>query len=146
MTDLHGWIAQRVDATEQRADRWHDIECEIRSTTRDATDTAVMFVVAYGCNGPVNVRLRCEANRKILDEHAAPGFDGNVHCEGCGVDYESGPLVENINDCPTLLALAEGYGLTPELLATLGATPVGRCISSHCVEGDHILDLDEEAP
>lgn len=24
----------------------------------------------------------------------------------------------------------------------LDATPVGRCISSHCVEGDHILDLD----
>lgn len=27
--------------------------------------------------------------------------------------------------------------------AALGATPVGRCISSHCVEGDHILDLGE---
>ncbi|HEY9353702.1 MAG TPA: hypothetical protein VIP28_10640 [Nocardioides sp.] len=27
--------------------------------------------------------------------------------------------------------------------AALGATPVGRCVSSHCVEGDHILDLGE---
>lgn len=26
--------------------------------------------------------------------------------------------------------------------AALDATHVGRCISSHCVEGDHILDLD----
>lgn len=25
--------------------------------------------------------------------------------------------------------------------AALSATPVGRCASSHCVEGDHILDL-----
>ena len=25
--------------------------------------------------------------------------------------------------------------------AALGATPVGRCVSSHCVEGDHIIDL-----
>jgi hypothetical protein len=27
---------------------------------------------------------------------------------------------------------------------TLGATPVGRCISSHCVEGDHILPSNVE--
>lgn len=30
--------------------------------------------------------------------------------------------------------------------AALGATPVGRCVSSHCVEGDHIIALDEESP
>jgi hypothetical protein len=29
--------------------------------------------------------------------------------------------------------------------AALAATPVGRCVSSHCVEGDHILDLDQPA-
>ncbi|MET9073903.1 hypothetical protein ABZX95_17385 [Streptomyces sp. NPDC004232] len=29
--------------------------------------------------------------------------------------------------------------------AALDATPVGRCISSHCVEGDHILDPDQPA-
>ena len=27
--------------------------------------------------------------------------------------------------------------------AALGATPVGRCVSSHCAEDDHILDLGE---
>lgn len=27
--------------------------------------------------------------------------------------------------------------------AAIDATPVGRCVSSHCVEGDHILDLGE---
>lgn len=30
--------------------------------------------------------------------------------------------------------------------AALDATPVGRCVSSHCVEGGHILPADEEAP
>ncbi|MFB9485592.1 hypothetical protein ACFFSH_40495, partial [Streptomyces filamentosus] len=25
--------------------------------------------------------------------------------------------------------------------AALGATPVGRCVSSHCVDGDHVIDL-----
>lgn len=29
--------------------------------------------------------------------------------------------------------------------AALDATPVGRCISSHCVEGDHILPAEGEA-
>ena len=28
--------------------------------------------------------------------------------------------------------------------AALDATPVGRCVSSHCVEGDHILTVDDE--
>ena len=27
--------------------------------------------------------------------------------------------------------------------AALGATSVGRCVSSHCVEGGHIIDLGE---
>ena len=27
--------------------------------------------------------------------------------------------------------------------AALDATPVGRCVSSHCVEGDHVLIVDE---
>ncbi|MDX2697109.1 hypothetical protein [Streptomyces ipomoeae] len=30
--------------------------------------------------------------------------------------------------------------------AALGATPVGRCISSHCVEGGHILPVEGETP
>jgi len=30
--------------------------------------------------------------------------------------------------------------------AALGATPVGRCVSSHCVEGGHILPVEGEAP
>ncbi|QQM45141.1 hypothetical protein [Streptomyces liliifuscus] len=29
--------------------------------------------------------------------------------------------------------------------AALDATPTGRCISSHCVEGDHILPVEETA-
>lgn len=29
--------------------------------------------------------------------------------------------------------------------AALGATPVGQCVASHCVEGGHIL-LSEETP
>jgi hypothetical protein len=27
--------------------------------------------------------------------------------------------------------------------AALGATPVGRCESSHCIEGDHVLPVDD---
>lgn len=28
--------------------------------------------------------------------------------------------------------------------AALGATPVGRCVSSHCVEGDHMVLSEDE--
>jgi hypothetical protein len=30
--------------------------------------------------------------------------------------------------------------------AALDATPIGRCVSSHCVEDDHILIVPEEQP
>ncbi|MCI3246284.1 hypothetical protein [Streptomyces spinosisporus] len=30
--------------------------------------------------------------------------------------------------------------------AALAATPVGRCVSSHCVEGGHILPVESETP
>ncbi|MFD4596701.1 hypothetical protein ACFWPQ_01585 [Streptomyces sp. NPDC058464] len=118
MTDLHGWITQQVDTAEQRADRWHDIECKIRATTRDTDDAAVMFVVACGCNGPATTRRRYAGDRKILAEHSTIG-DGSIYCVGCNVDYEEGAFTPNINDCPTLHALAEGYGLTAEILAGL---------------------------
>lgn len=117
MTDLHGWITQQTDRVEALADRWHDFECDVHRSPLDAP-IAQLNDTLCRCGGPAAVRRRCTADRKILDDHTTFG-DGSIHCLGCGVDYESGPLVENVNDCPTLLALAEGYGLTPEILAGL---------------------------
>ncbi|MFE2563096.1 hypothetical protein [Streptomyces mirabilis] len=45
-----------------------------------------------------------------------------------------------------LNAVARNAMIWRAVHAALDATPVGRCISSHCVEGDHIIDLDAATP
>lgn len=75
-------------------------------------------------HGPASVLRRCAADRKILAEHKPMGGGYPYHyvCEGCGydgADYCSEPMTGHVNDCPTLLALAEGYGITDEQRAAL---------------------------
>jgi hypothetical protein len=92
--DLHGWITQQIDATEEHA-----------------LDHLV---------DPAAVLRRCAADRKILTIHKPAGDDWEPYgCTGCGIDSEYGFDVTHTNDCETLQALAEGYGLTEEQRAAL---------------------------
>lgn len=139
MTDLHGWITQQVDhveavaraATDGDSGEWFVGRSWNVYRTEDQTpgeDSESNQLVVYGnvkpqsehiaLHHPAHVLRRCTADRKILDDHNFFG-DGSTACVGCGTDYESGPHVDNINDCPTLLSLAEGYGLTDEILSGL---------------------------
>jgi hypothetical protein len=72
---------------------------------------------------PASVLRRYAADRKILAEHRpmGGGYPSHYACYGCGFDggYCPEPYTEHTNDCPTLLALAEGYGLTEEQRAAL---------------------------
>lgn len=69
---------------------------------------------------PAAVLRRCAADRKILTIHAPQGGDWEPYaCLGCGSDSEFGVLVDHVNDCETLQALAEGHGLTEEQRAQL---------------------------
>jgi hypothetical protein len=116
--DLHDWITQHVDEVEQRADRWHDTECHVHDATLiDAT--VLQSATLCDCRGPATVLRRCAADRKILEHHApiGGGWPGHYACAGCG--YCPEPYTDHVNDCPTLLALAEGYGLTEEQRAAL---------------------------
>ncbi|GAA1406199.1 hypothetical protein GCM10009639_53750 [Kitasatospora putterlickiae] len=61
-------------------------------------------------------RLRAAADLKVLARHRQD--PPSLACEGCGYD-DSWPLTKNISDCPELLDMAAGYGLTPETIATL---------------------------
>ncbi|WP_121703367.1 hypothetical protein [Streptomyces sp. E5N298] len=96
--DLHAWITQQVDHVELLID-----EGEFPPSQADG------------------VRLRCEADRRILARHridpAFPAFAGA--CEGCGLDDWALPNIESVNDCPELLDLAHAHGITPEILASL---------------------------
>jgi hypothetical protein len=82
-------------------------------------------------NGPDVVLRRCAADRKLLKVHKPRGVDWSTEdrtwgddpnvCEGCG---QAGNIcqdwvTEHANDCPVLLAIAEGYGLTETELAFL---------------------------
>lgn len=115
MPDLYGWILERITATER--------------SVRDQSDA--MWQVHLGADSAAQVVFRrCAADRRLLEIHKPRGVDwstedrewgGNPHvCEGCGQegicqDWVTG----HANDCPVLLAVAEGYGLTEEILAGL---------------------------
>lgn len=96
--DLHAWITQQVEHVELLID-----ENEFPPSQTDG------------------VRLRCEADRRILARHridpAQTAFPGA--CEGCGLDSWALPNIESVNDCPELLDLAHAHGITPEILASL---------------------------
>ena len=99
--DLHAWITQQVDRDERLIDE----------------------------KGPPNqvkrLRLRCEADRRILARHRADPKADSEHaaaCDGCGYEWvqdHSDPFVNNVNDCPELLDLAHAHGITDEILAEL---------------------------
>lgn len=136
MPDLHGWITQQITAVEavahgtgQPSLSWQNFD--MRGELRDDYNAGT---VAYtpreetrahiARHDPAAVLRRCVADRKILEEHKPQGggHSGHYACEGCGydgADYCSEPVTEHVNDCPTLLALAEGYGLTADQRAAL---------------------------
>lgn len=118
MPDLHGWISGKVAATEQAArtcppsplpvetGNGDYAATEIRDATGQVRATG-LFVT------PAAVLRRCAADRIILEIHQQE--HGGTACVGCGIwgdcnDWET----SNIDDCPTLLAIALALGLTDE--------------------------------
>lgn len=115
MPDLHGWITQQIDRTEAVARAADGLIGDVLGEfyIREAMEHLDL-------HSPASVLRRCAADRKILQVHAPQGGDWEPHaCLGCGSDSEYGVLVDHTNDCETLQALAEGYGLTEEQRAQL---------------------------
>jgi hypothetical protein len=119
MPDLHTWITKQIN--------------HLEALTRAAEQ---------GTWEPWVLR-RCTADRKLLEVHKPRGTDWDPYaCEGCGYDGSWGAelITKHANDCPVLLAVAEGYGLTKEILAGLDrlqkeprkpadSSPIGRAAS-----------------
>lgn len=134
MPDLHGWISQKIDATETAAEAcppwpWRFDADEDAVIAADDIQVADVFALssrqqrAIGihvvAHDPEAVLRRCAADRKLLEIHGYHGGTYDVFaCTGCGSD-DMGYLVDHVNDCETLLALAEGYGIAAEELAAL---------------------------
>lgn len=100
MTDLHAWITAKVEEAEHLLD-----EGEWPPSQTDG------------------VRLRCEADRRILARHRLAvewTWQHDPACHGCGTSGDcDDPVTENLNDCSELLDLAHAHGITPEILASL---------------------------
>ncbi|KOX32788.1 hypothetical protein ADL07_11465 [Streptomyces sp. NRRL F-4707] len=96
--DLHAWIAAQVVHVEALID-----ENEFPPSQAEA------------------VRLRCEADRRVLARHCSVDDGYSVACDGCGYDGSCcpAPATENVSDCPELLDLAHAHGITAEILASL---------------------------
>jgi hypothetical protein len=113
--DLYGWIVEQIKATER--------------AIRDRE--SVFWGVGLGAESVARFVFRqCAADRKLLTLHKPRGVDwdaeardwaGNPNvCEGCGQEGICQDWVtEHANDCPVLLAVAEGYGLTETERAVL---------------------------
>lgn len=130
MPDLHGWITQQIDRRANLAERaahygrpdWPQPATAVVDTGEDWPITTEAGPIAehISDNDPAAVLRRCAADRKILEHHAPAGGNWEPYsCLGCGDDREYGAFVDHTNDCPTLQALAEGYGLTEEQRAAL---------------------------
>ncbi|MFE2324632.1 DUF6221 family protein [Streptomyces sp. NPDC059385] len=134
MPDLRDWILQQIEAAEKAArfagdwgTSWHydDWSMRIRTSDGDEMPGEVVASAFYAYakhivgNDPATILRRCAADRKILDIHSyAGGICEPYACAGCGHD-DMGYLVDHCNDCETLQALAEGYGLTDDERAQL---------------------------
>ncbi|MFF5404588.1 DUF6221 family protein [Streptomyces misionensis] len=139
MPDLHGWIIQQIKKAETTAraatggpwitefsgETGHCVIPADAQSTREHVARTQLYAAAFDAehiamHDPAATLRRCTADRKILTEHrpyGGRGWDGHA-CIGCGESHDSW-IIDHANDCPTLLALAEGYGLTPEILAAL---------------------------
>jgi hypothetical protein len=133
-----GYEPDEWRAEPSRSGRWTQIVAYSRTigeppeaATRD--DEQAVALVQTGrnehllivLNDPAAVLRRCAADRKILARHnvdpdKADDWIDATSCMGCGTYGEMGHAVtDNLNECPELLDLAEGYGLTEEQRAGL---------------------------
>ncbi|MCX4778139.1 DUF6221 family protein [Streptomyces sp. NBC_01264] len=159
MPDLHGWISDKVDEAEARARAasawgtvWYhdDFVHEIRDEGNGNTIAAVYqpdYAAYIVGQAPDAVLRRCAADRKILARHNVDpdkaGWSEATMCKGCGVYGDCDwPETDNLNDCPELLDLAAGYGITEEELTQLERpAPPARFPSTSDVIAESIRNL-----
>jgi hypothetical protein len=129
--DLLAWLDRAITARAQAAQeaarsygpRWvRPVDTDVVRVSDDGvvwfqalSDEIAEHVIH---NSPETVLRRCAADRKLIALHNTPGnvfpdgsyLDDNRWCVGCGYGNDGEPLTSDVNDCPTLHALALGYG------------------------------------
>lgn len=77
-------------------------------------------VAHFALHDPASVLRRCASDRKLIALHNVPSVvfpdsghhEGERRCVGCGFGSDEEPMVDDVNDCPVLNYIAEGYGRT----------------------------------
>ena len=117
--DVLAYLARAVDEAAKDADRWHDRECDVHAISLPDFATLLMAAEVPGavcdCTGPASVLRRCAADRKLIELHrpqeTGAGFPDIQECRTCSADsLGDGYQYLMPAPCPSLLALAEGYG------------------------------------
>jgi hypothetical protein len=126
--DLAARLLAAIEETErvarghaQASDSWEVRGGEVGDVLNSGT---VAFVPCHGDrehiahNDPHTVLRRCAADRKIVAEHSSPHtvVDGFCAEEGAPCTHAGEDECQRCQlwPCPTLLALAEAYGITEE--------------------------------
>ncbi|MEU5043166.1 DUF6221 family protein [Streptomyces griseorubiginosus] len=140
MTDTDGmvaWLRKAMDAAQRDAEaaarafpdwEFDEFVNEIRDVPNAGT-VAYVPVPEYGPHisrqSPAAVLRRIAADRKILDElHPSttqiinPGYGKHVADFGCVTCHDWDGVTEGYGYCPTVRALAEGYGWTEGAAST----------------------------
>lgn len=138
--DLVQWLHEQIaedrrianaahDRTQKGAEQWAaagDYGTEIRDASRDKNlvvkHSWVNEIAHIVRHDPRNVLVQCDAHEAILKVHNVwsvvyPGdtvdADPDGHCVGCGFDAMEEYRTEDVNNCPTLRALALAYRHRP---------------------------------
>ena len=144
MTDTDGmvaWLRKAMDAAQQLAEAaanettsadWeyqdHDNRLVATSPPRFTVADVDFLDPAPGkfmaANDPAAVLRRIAADRKILELHPSttqiinPGYGKHVADFGCVTCHDWDGVTEGYGYCPTVRALAEGYGWTEGAAST----------------------------
>lgn len=129
---LHAWITGEIELREQTA-RSHQQACatwEYDDCVREVRDQLNSGTVAtvyrngtrnfVALNDPDEALRRCSADRKILAAHPYttqvinPSHGPHSAGFGCETCHDWDGVPEGRGNCPTILALAEAYGLDDE--------------------------------
>jgi hypothetical protein len=123
-TDPVVWLRTTLDAAVSRADRWHDVECDVHTTSLG--DAVVLQCATLcDCGGPAAVLRRIAADRKLLDDLLAEKhhvcIDSWYTCPAATEERDGGTYAETTGggscDCGRdervqrrVRLLAEGWG------------------------------------
>lgn len=123
---LNGAIADRErvagDAASEAGGTWREdpfvfgVRDGKNALVAKSRENRASSIVHIALNDPASVLRRCAADRKLLELHApqqdGTSFPDGMQCRTCSTGGGDGYQYLSPFPCPTIVAVAEGYGWT----------------------------------